>query len=238
MKSRMKYGFIIWIVVFVLIALLLVMAALTRITDVEISGNKTYSSKQIEKLIFKDKMMKNPFVFYIKTKTGNQEKIPFVSRYDVTMKSLTSVKISVYEKKIVGYISYFGTNMYFDKDGIVTESSQEVIEGIPKITGIDFDYIVLHEPIPVSDSKIFNGIMNITQLLEKYELAVDKIHISEKLEMTLYMGNVKVELGNDDRLNEKIIDLNDMRENLKDLSGTLYMREYDENGSGYTFKKN
>ncbi len=238
MKSRWKYGFIIWAVVLLLLVVLALMAAFVKITDVEISGNRTYSSKQIEKLIFKDKMLKNPFVFYIKTKTGNQEKIPFVSRYDVTMKSLQSVKISVYEKKIVGYISYFGTNMYFDKDGIVTESSQDVIEGIPRITGIDFDYIVLHEPIPVKESKIFNGIMNITQLLEKYELSVDKIHISDKLEMTLYMGNVKVELGNDDRLNEKIIDLNDMRDNLKELSGTLYMREYDEDGEGYTFKKN
>lgn len=209
-----------------------------RIDSVDISGNKQYDDKQIQKLIFSSKWMKNPLVFYFKTKFGKQEKIPFVSRYDVEMKSLTSVKISVYEKKVVGYIRYFGTNMYFDKDGIVTESSDLILDGIPRITGIKFDYIVLHSKIPVDDEKLFDEIMNITQLLDKYQIKVDRIYISENMEMTLNMDEVKVELGKSGNMNEKIIDLNDMMENIKGLSGTLDMREYDSAHKGYTFKKN
>ncbi|MDE6232952.1 MAG: cell division protein FtsQ [Lachnospiraceae bacterium] len=209
-----------------------------RINSVDISGNKQYDDKQIQKLIFNSKWKKNPLIFYFKTKFGKQEKIPFVSRYDVEIKSLTSVKISVYEKKVVGYIRYFGTNMYFDKDGIVTESSDVILDGIPRITGIKFDYIVLHSKIPVEDEKLFDEIMNITQLLDKYQIKVDRIYISENMEMTLNMDEVKVELGKSGNMNEKIIDLNDMMENLKGLSGTLDMREYDSADEGYTFKKN
>lgn len=238
MKSNTKKRLVTVSVIVGIIALVGIAFISLRINNVDISGNKQYDDKQIQKLIFSSKWMKNPLVFYFNTKFGKQEKIPFVSRYDVEIKSLTSVKISVYEKKVVGYIRYFGTNMYFDKDGIVTESSDVILDGIPRITGIKFDYIVLHSKIPVEDEKLFDEIMNITQLLDKYQIKVDRIYISENMEMTLNMDEVKVELGKSGNMNEKIIDLNDMMENLKGLSGTLDMREYDSADEGYTFKKN
>lgn len=238
MKSDTKKKLVKVSVLAVTLAVLIIVVISLRISNVDISGNKQYNDKQIQKLIFNNEWMKNPLVFYFNTKFGKQEKIPFVSRYDVEIKSLTSVKITVYEKKVVGYIQYFGTNMYFDKDGIVTESSDVVLEGVPKITGIKFDYIVLHSKIPVEDERLFNNIMDITQLLDKYQIKVDRIFISDTMEMTLYLDEVKVELGKSDNINEKIIDLNDMMENLQGLSGTLDMREYDSADEGYTFKKN
>lgn len=238
MKSSRQKKLILGFLILSLFVLLVLAAVSLRISDVQITGNQQYSDKEIQKLIFHDKWMKNPFVFYFNTKFGKQESIPFVAKYDVEIKSLTSVKISVYEKKVVGYIEYFGTNMYFDKDGIVTESTDVVLEGVPKITGIKFDYIVLHSKIPVEDEKMFDEIMNITQLLDKYEIQVDKIYISEHMEMTLYMGEVQVELGQSDNMNEKIIDLHDMLGNLEGLSGTLDMKQYDSADEGYTFKKN
>lgn len=238
MKSDTKKKLVKVSVLAVTLAVLIIVVISLRISNVDISGNKQYNDKQIQKLIFNNEWMKNPLVFYFNTKFGKQEKIPFVSRYDVEIKSLTSVKIMVYEKKVVGYIQYFGTNMYFDKDGIVTESSDVVLEGVPKITGIKFDYIVLHSKIPVDDERLFNNIMDITQLLDKYQIKVDRIFISDTMEMTLYLDEVKVELGKSDNINEKIIDLNDMMENLQGLSGTLDMREYDSADEGYTFKKN
>lgn len=238
MKSDTKKKLVKVSVLAVILAVLIIVVISLRISNVDISGNKQYNDKQIQKLIFSNEWMKNPLVFYFNTKFGKQEKIPFVSRYDVEIKSLTSVKITVYEKNVVGYIQYFGTNMYFDKDGIVTESSDVVLEGVPKITGIKFDYIVLHSKIPVEDERLFNNIMDITQLLDKYQIKVDRIFISDTMEMTLYIEEVKVELGKSDNINEKIIDLNDMMENLQGLSGTLDMREYDSADEGYTFKKN
>lgn len=45
----------------------------------------------------------------------------------------------MYEKNIVGYVHYLGKNVYFDKDGIVVESSDQEIEGVPLIKGLTFD---------------------------------------------------------------------------------------------------
>jgi cell division protein FtsQ len=112
------------------------------------------------------------------------------------------------------------------------------LEGIPKVTGLDFDSIVLYESLPVDDSEVFKLILDTTQLLQKYSIDVDKIYISDKKEVSLYMSDIKVELGNNDDMNDKIRSLSDMLPELKGLSGTLDIREYDANDKGYTFKKN
>ena len=48
--------------------------------------------------------------------------------------------ITVYEKAVIGYIRYMGCNMYFDKDGIVVESSTETFEKVPEIIGLKFKF--------------------------------------------------------------------------------------------------
>lgn len=76
----------------------------------------------------------------------------------------------MYEKNIVGYVHYLGKNVYFDKDGIVVESSDQEIEGVPLIKGLTFDRLTMHQALNVKDASIFGTILNITQLLDKYGL--------------------------------------------------------------------
>ncbi|MCI8668333.1 MAG: cell division protein FtsQ [Lachnospiraceae bacterium] len=237
-KGR-KHTFKIFLVLLFLMAAGGCVAYTLRIDDgeIEIRGNKKYTKEEMTAYIFKSDLDRNPFVLYYKTKFGKQEKIPFVDEYDVEFTSLQKIKITVYEKKIIGYVQYKGVNMYFDKDGTIVESSTEEIENIPRITGLKFDYIVLDETLPVGDEKIFHLILDVTQALAKYEVGVDRIFISEKQEVTLYMEQVVVELGKYQDIAEKIQSLADMLPNLSGLSGTLNMKEYDEKGNGYTFKK-
>ena len=48
--------------------------------------------------------------------------------------------------------------MYFDKDGIIVESSVEQLPGVPWITGLDFGHIILHQPLPVADPDTFGAV--------------------------------------------------------------------------------
>ena len=237
-KGR-KHTFKIVLILLFLIAAGGCIAYTLRIDDgeIEIRGNQKYTKEEMTAYIFKSDLDRNPFILYYKTKFGKQEKIPFVDEYDVEFTSLQKIKITVYEKKIIGYVQYKGVNMYFDKDGTIVESSTEEIENIPRITGLKFAYIVLVETLPVGDEKIFHLILDLTQALAKYEVGVDRIYISENQEVTLYMEQVVVELGKNTDMVEKIQSLADMMPNLSGLSGTLNMKEYDENGNGYTFKK-
>lgn len=225
--------------VFLIICGIAGVLAMQRISEknIIIEGNEKYTKEEMISFIFKSDWDRNPFVLYYKTKFCKQKVIPFVDEYDVKITSLNSVKITIYEKKIIGYVNYMGSNMYFDKDGTIVESSTEVIEGIPKITGLNFDSIILYETLPVGSDKVFRLILDTTQILQKYRIAVDKIYISDNKEVTLYIDQIKVELGTGEDMNDKIRSLNDMLPNLQGLSGTLDIKKYNTNNDGYTFKK-
>ena len=73
-----------------------------------------------------------------------------------------TIKIEVYEKALAGYVEYLDRFMYFDRDGIVVESSTERTNGIPLVAGLSFDHVVLYQPLPVEDMGIFQDILNIS----------------------------------------------------------------------------
>lgn len=229
---------------FIIIAVAAVCLAIAHLASLRLDlenavyiGNERLTTQELEKSIFGEGMEINPFVFWVRNTFFDNETIPFVEKYEVEMESLTKVKVTVYEKSIVGYILYMGTYMYFDKDGIVVENSSVEYEDVPKITGIVFNNIILHEVIPLDNEKTFDVILDVTQQIKKYDIAVKKINISELLEVTLYIGNFRVKLGNDGRFSEKISTLADILPNMKDIPGELDMTEYNENDSGYIFKK-
>lgn len=231
-----------WIIIGVILLLLIITVGILstfRITSIKYEGNKRVSEENLDERIFVNKYDKNPFVFYFKTKYREQPEIPFVDRYDVEIDSLHGITITVYEKDMIGYVMYMGSYLYFDKDGMVVESSDVTQDDIPLVSGISFEYFILNKKLPVENEKVFDEILGITQQLNKYKLDIDKINISSDMEISLYMEDVIVELGKDDAtMNEKIADLSDLSGNLKGLSGTLDMKIYNESDTGYTFKKN
>ena len=140
--------------------------------------------------------------------------------------SSCGTEIRVYEKNMVGYVRYLGQDVYFDKDGIVVESSTQELEGIPQISGVTFDSLAIHQPLSVEDPTIFDTILSITKLLTKYDLDPDEIRFGAGGELFLQLGDVKVALGTGENLDEKISRLKQLEGDLKDKSGTLHMENY------------
>lgn len=200
-------------------------------------GSEQYNDEELAAFLFEKDMDANPFVFLFKDKFGEHVEIPFIEEYDVEMEGLTSYKVTFYEKSVVGYIKYMGSYKYFDKDGIVVESSDVLLDGVPYVTGMDVDHIILHSKLPVKNERVFDVLLEVTQLISKYGIDVDKINISDDMEIKLYLGNVRVDLGKNEYLSEKMMDLNDIIPELGDVKGVLDMKEYDLHGNGYTLRK-
>ena len=127
-----------------------------------------------------------------------------------------------------------GSYMYFDRDGIVVENSFDYLSGTPIVEGLDFKQVVLYEPLPV-DSSVFQNILSLSNLLKKYSINADKMLYESDLDVVLYLGNVRVRLGNASNLEEKINCLSGMQSGLQGLSGVLYLDSYDPDGSNTTF---
>lgn len=227
-RTKKSYrGIILTAAVLALIAVLLLsVAGVFRITEVTVTGNEYYTKEEIVDFVIKDDYRRNTLYLYLEYKYREHPVIPFVDTLEVSIDSPHSVTIRVYEKGIVGYVRYLGKNVYFDKDGIVVESSDEQMEGVPMICGLSFDQLTMYQPLNVKDPDIFDTILDITQLLEKYDLRPDEIRFGGKGELFLQMGDVKAALGEGEHLDEKVARLKQLEQDLVDKSGTLHMESY------------
>lgn len=238
-KEKRNRSYIIPGVVIAVFLLIVVIVMSIRITTITVTGNSRYTDQQMIDRVFAGNMNRNTVWCYWKEKTGKHVQIPFVEDYKVVFHGLTEAEIIVYEKSVAGYVSYMGSYLYFDKDGIIVESSSEKLEDVPWITGLPFGHIVLHEPLPLEDPGVFQQIMNLTQILEIHEIKVDRIHYTSDGQAKLIIDDIEVVLGSNQDMNGKIAELSDMLPQLEGLSGTLYLDTYDENNrnTAYTFKK-
>lgn len=217
--------------------LLLSAAALSKVREVTVIGNEYYTKEQIADLIIEDGYKRNTLYLYLRYRYGKHPEIPFIDTFEVKIDSFDSVTIRVYEKSIVGYVRYLGKNVYFDKDGIVVESSEELVEGVPMISGLSFKQLAMHKALDVEDERIFDNILSITQLLSKYELSPDEIRFGSTDDLYLQLGDVRVALGAGEHLDEKVARLKQLEEDLKDKSGTLHMENYTDESNHISLEK-
>lgn len=220
-----------------LAAALLLAVTIFKIRDIEVTGNSFYSSQEIIDKVVIDNYTSNSLFLYLKYQYMDTEEIPFVDKIEVSLVSPGRVKLRVYEKSIVGYVSYMGANLYFDKDGIVVESSSEVTEGIPCISGLKFDSLVLYQKLNVADDSVFERILNITQLVKKYELSPDRIEFGNNQALTLYFEEMRVALGNSGSLDEKVGRLHELYPDLEGRTGVLRMENYTEDSKFISFEQ-
>lgn len=237
-KSR-RMGIVILVVI--LLAVLLGAAGYVKtaytIRTVYVEGNIHYTEEEIKAMVMKGALGDNSLYLSFKYKNRGLEGIPFVDVVDVNILSPDTIKIIVYEKTLTGYVKYLDTYIYFDRDGYVVESSSVRTVGVPQVTGLEFDHIVMGEKLPVEDEEVFKDILSITKLLQKYDLTSDKIYFNRAREITVYFGDVRVALGGDmSTLEDKLMLLPEFLPRLEGRSGVLQMQAYDEDSGKYTFK--
>ncbi|MBD5515795.1 MAG: cell division protein FtsQ [Lachnospiraceae bacterium] len=206
------------------------------VTTVYVEGNVHYTNEEIIEMVMGGRLGSNSLFLSLKYKDKGMEDIPFIQTMDVEIEAKDTIRIIVYEKALAGYVSYLGRYVYFDKDGIVVETSTEETEGIPQVTGLSFDHVILHEPLPVEKTEVFNEILNITQQLERYSMSADRIYFDPSYQVTLMFGEAKVALGDDRYIDEKIMKLQYILPDLLGKEGTLNMREYSEDTKSYSFE--
>lgn len=233
-----------WIIRIV-IAILLVVAiiggiyfinAKYTVKTVYVEGSFHYTQEEIQNMVMDGMFGHSSLYLSMKYKNKDVENIPFIDVMNVSVLSPDTIRITVYEKALAGYVKHLDSYIYFDKDGYVVETSGVKTEGIPQITGLHFDYVVLGKALPVDNPEVFADILSITKLLNKYELSADKIHFKNTKDVVLYFGQVKVTLGNESSyLEDKIMLLPTFLENLEGKQGTLDMNFYDGKNGKYTF---
>lgn len=236
-KKTINFKWIIaGIIGLVLTLFVLIAVGIFKVEKVEVTGNSYYTESEIADLVMGEYENSLYLTFLYNYLDGKE--IPFVDSVEVSMESPSHIKIRVYEKTLIGYVEYMGSNLYFDKDGTVVESSNEVLEGIPCIKGLKFDTLTLYQPLNVENTEVFEMLLSMTQMMKKYELDPDAITLkNDSTEIVLTFANVKINLGTGENMDEKASRIKTLLPDLADKSGTLHMEEYTNESTNISFIK-
>ena len=228
---------IVLLIICVLLGAFIIVLNEFTITNVYVQGNKHYSASQIRHIVENGWFGDNSIILSLKYRHKAFDNLPFVETMDVKVENRNTVRVIVYEKAIAGYIRYLDRYMYFDKDGIVVENSDIATAGVPLVTGLEFDHLTMYEPLPVGNKGVFQTILDVTKILSKYEISVDRIYFNDNFEMTLYFGDVRIQMGSSELLEEKMQQIDAILPSLKGKSGVLDLSNYQSTSTTFSFQE-
>lgn len=206
------------------------------VRNVRVDGNTRYTDEEISAMVVNGFLSRNTLYLRHRYKDGITG-IPFIEKIDVRVTDHETVWLIAYEKSTAGFIEYLGQYMYFDREGIVVEASRERAENVPQVLGLDCDYVVMNEALPVEDESVFRLVLDITQLLEKYNLSADRIFFDATYRVYLYFGGVEAELGDSSYIDEKLEQLVHILPNLEGKRGIIRMKDYTPVTKSITFEE-
>lgn len=181
-----------------------------QLKNVSVMGTTRYTPEEIREKFLRSSLDTNTLIFYLKYQYFTDVKIPFIEKIDLEMKGKNTIDIRLYEKKVTGCVEFMGEYLYFDKDGIVVESSPDRLADIPLIKGLRFDKIILNEKLEVQKNELFDVILNLTQMIEKYTLEAQTITFNQDCEVTLDCGDIVALLGKRSTYDEVLSELKSM----------------------------
>ncbi len=210
----------------VILLLLLAFLLLFRVSKVQIYGNERYAAEEITSGLLDNVFLKNTLYVLWRYRDGEvPDNMCYLSSLHVQLKSPGHIDVHVTEKKPVAYVDKNGY-AYIDQTGIVLEYSDQVYSGVPIVTGVAVEEPVLYQKLPTQSSAQLRTILSLTQLLSEQEVSVDEIRFGENMDITIYVGYIEIQLGQDEYLEEKVANLAKILLRLEGQSGVLHLENF------------
>lgn len=207
-----------------------------RLQTVSFEGLTRYTEKEFRKRLEDNFFMTMTPIFAISDRI-EQKEIPFIEKYEIFYLDEKTARVIVHEKRVTGCILIMGRYMYFDKDGIIVESSVERIEDIPIITGLEFQEIALYKKLQVQKQGLYDTILQLTRLIEQNDIAVQEIVFDSNYEVTLFCEGITVELGKKENYDEALNALHGILQKMQIKTGSLDMRNYNKENADVILKQ-
>lgn len=113
------------------------------------------------------------------------------------------------------------------------------VTDVPRIVGLETGKVQMGKKISVKDSSVFNTILGITRMVEKYKILPEIVSFDEKMNITLvyFDGAVHCELGQDTLLEEKITRVAAILQKLEHETGILHLEDYTTETTNIIFSR-
>ena len=107
---------------------------------------------------------------------------------------------------------------------VTTTDFQPTLSDVPLVTGLTFDYVTVNKQLPVEKPAVFRTMLALTRMTEKYNITPDSVEFNENSEIILhYYDTVRILLGTDTALEEKMTRVAAILPSLSGLSGELHI---------------
>lgn len=235
MSRRKLYRIIIEAGAAVLLIFVLVFFLGFRVSSVQVEGNSFYTDDEIKNMVTNVPLAKNSILAgFINTEKSTKD-AAMIDSIKISRINRNTLLLQVEEKQIIGYIEYQGQCLNFDRQGIIQIITDEPMENVPKIEGIDVKEAVQGERLSGISRTKLNTILSVGKMLEKMENKPDRLEFNDLNQLVMYYGDIEVRLGDDENMDEKINRLVGILPELEGMSGILHLENTTEDSESVVF---
>ena len=194
-----------------------------KVDSVQVRGTTHYSDEEVKKMVLRGPLASNSVLAPMIYSTTDTDDVAFVDAFKVTQINRSTICISVKEKKPVGCIHYLDSYVFFDRNGIYVEGSKTRDESVPYFDGIQVNSVVMDEKLDIKGDSVLNTAVALSTIFQKNEMIPDHIQFDSSYSISLIYGDITVQLGKDEDLEEKMNRVIAILPKLTGKKGILHM---------------
>lgn len=208
-----------------------------HVENVEVMASSHYTQEQVREMVLRGPLASNSVLAPVMYSKDDVSDVPFVDGFRVTRLNRNTIAVSVMEKQTVGCIPYLDSYVYFDRNGIFIESSRSRDEEVPYFDGIQVNYILKDEKLPIKGTTVLNTAVALATIFQKNQMIPDHIQFDQNYEISLLYGDIDVRLGKDQYLEDKMARAISILPMLEGEKGILHMENITDNVKTVTFER-
>ncbi|MBV7275019.1 FtsQ-type POTRA domain-containing protein [Clostridiaceae bacterium UIB06] len=235
-KQKVKKLFMLFIMLVSLLITLCLKLPYFNIKNIQVSGNKNISTKDIVALS-NVKLGNN--IFYIDLKDGVNGALsnPYISSATIIRKFPSTILINVKEREAVFYNNI--ENQYFvvDKDGIVLQKRDNIKDmKLIKLDGFDYSKCEVGKVLKDNDKSKVDAVVDLGEIVRnnKVSQGITLIDVSNSVDIKVYYGQICVKFGNTEDIGKKFNKVLNILER-KELQGVKGYIDVSFNGNPVFF---
>ena len=207
-----------------------------QVKDVQVMGSSHYTEEEVKEMVLKGAFSSNSVLAPVFCTKKDIQNIPFIEGYTVTRLNRKTICVSVREKQAVGCIPYLDSYIYFDRNGTFIEGSKVREKDVPFFDGIQVSHVIQDEKLPIKDDTVLNTAVALATIFQKNETIPDHIQFDNG-EISLLYGDITVNLGKDEYLEEKMTRILAILPLISGKKGILHAENVDDNSKTITLEQ-
>lgn len=206
-----------------------------QVKTVEVIGNDHYTEDELKEKILKGSMTSNAILAPLFYSKNAAEELPYIESFNARRSGRNRLIISVKEKSVVGCIPYLDSYVYFDSNGYFVEGSKTRDTKVAFFDGIQPKKVVMEEKLPIKET-VLNTAVALSTIFAKNDMVPDHIMFDDSYEISLLYGDITVQLGKDEYLEDKMTRAIAILPQLEGQKGILHMENISRNSKTVTFE--